>query len=208
MWKKLITPETSSIHPGGQELTCRLLSYGSGGKALDMGCGAGTSSKLLLEQGYQVYGIDQDPDMLRTARIVCPKGTFRQADFSLLPFSDSFFDIVLCECVLSLSKDIKQQLTEVQRVLKTDGLLLWSDLCLKQELDSSRLLTCRQWKDTLEQAGFCSMNLEPAHLQWKAYAAQLLWSGADLSCFKNCLDAPPATVSYCWGVCQKNEIHF
>jgi len=39
-----------------------------GGRILDVGCGAGIFTALLAHQGYEVVGIDQDPDIVGLAR--------------------------------------------------------------------------------------------------------------------------------------------
>ncbi|MGH7408564.1 MAG: class I SAM-dependent methyltransferase [Candidatus Methylomirabilales bacterium] len=39
----------------------------SGGKVLDVGCGAGTFTALLAHHGFQVVGVDEDPDIVAYA---------------------------------------------------------------------------------------------------------------------------------------------
>jgi trans-aconitate 2-methyltransferase len=53
-------------------------------RVVDMGCGPGNSTELLVAQFPQaeVIGLDSSPDMLRQARARLPKGTFEQADLS------------------------------------------------------------------------------------------------------------------------------
>ncbi len=40
----------------------------SGGRVLDVGCGAGIFSSLLAHHGYDVTGVDEDPDIVQYAR--------------------------------------------------------------------------------------------------------------------------------------------
>ncbi len=51
---------------------------------VDLGCGPGNSTELLVERypGADVIGLDSSPDMLRQARQRLPRGTFVQADLS------------------------------------------------------------------------------------------------------------------------------
>src|SRR6185437_7486969 len=52
--------------------------------AVDLGCGPGNSTELLVERYPQskVIGLDSSPDMLRKARERLPKHTFVEADIT------------------------------------------------------------------------------------------------------------------------------
>jgi trans-aconitate 2-methyltransferase len=51
-------------------------------RVVDLGCGPGNSTELLIERfpGADVIGLDSSPDMLRQARERLPRGTFIEAD--------------------------------------------------------------------------------------------------------------------------------
>src|SRR5437660_5340768 len=51
---------------------------------IDIGCGPGNSTELLIERypGAEVIGLDSSPDMLRQARERLPRGSFAQADLA------------------------------------------------------------------------------------------------------------------------------
>ena len=53
-------------------------------RVVDLGCGPGNSTELLVERFPQseVVGLDSSPDMLRKARERLPKGNFVQADIA------------------------------------------------------------------------------------------------------------------------------
>jgi trans-aconitate 2-methyltransferase len=52
------------------------------GRVVDLGCGPGNSTELLIERfpGAEVIGVDSSPDMLRQARERLPNATFVQGD--------------------------------------------------------------------------------------------------------------------------------
>jgi SAM-dependent methyltransferase len=68
----------------------------SGRRALDFGCGAGRSTRLLSELGFDVVGVDVAPDMIRAARERDPDGDYRViADGDLGRLPARAFDLVL-----------------------------------------------------------------------------------------------------------------
>jgi SAM-dependent methyltransferase len=51
------------------------------GLVVELGCGSGISSRLLLDAGYDVLGFDSSPAMIELARERAPEATFRVASF-------------------------------------------------------------------------------------------------------------------------------
>lgn len=53
-------------------------------RVVDIGCGPGNSTELLIDRypGAEISGIDNDPDMLKTARATLPGHAFVQADIA------------------------------------------------------------------------------------------------------------------------------
>ncbi len=104
-----------------------------GMSVLDAGCGFGRNLVYLLQNEYEVSGVDVDPlaidDLRRLARTLAPSlpwRNFRVEAVEALSFSDASFDIVLSSAVLHFARDEKQfrsMLKEMWRVLKPDGLL-------------------------------------------------------------------------------------
>lgn len=104
----------------------------AGMKVLDAGCGTGRNLHYLLQQGYDVYGVDADAKALQytqsfAARIRpdLPADRFQVSDLATLPFEDAQFDVVICSAVLHFSKDeshFHQMVDEMWRVLKPGGL--------------------------------------------------------------------------------------
>src|SRR5579871_5454987 len=54
-------------------------------RVVDMGCGPGNSTELLIARfpDAEVIGLDSSPDMLRQARARLPNGKFLEADLSI-----------------------------------------------------------------------------------------------------------------------------
>lgn len=81
----------------GRELPDVLGQRTAGGRALDFGCGAGRSTRLLRDLGFDVIGVDVSEAMVELARSADPGG-----DYRVLPEEDAApelpgpVDLVLC----------------------------------------------------------------------------------------------------------------
>jgi SAM-dependent methyltransferase len=95
------------------------LPYGS--KILDAGCGPGEMAAMLMQRGYEVWGIDIAEPMVRHARERSSANRFRVGDIERIPFPDSTFDGVVCLGVLEYLDSDAKALTEIGRVLKPGG---------------------------------------------------------------------------------------
>ena len=102
-----------------------------GQQLLDVGCGNGTAPIHLAQTlGLAVTGIDVDTEQIEAA---AAKGNgvaavrFLAADATRLPFADDEFDLVYTNKTTHHIRDWQRALTEMTRVLKPDGYLLYSD---------------------------------------------------------------------------------
>lgn len=119
------------------------------GVAVEVGSGIGTYSGLLAQRFATVLAIDLSLAMLRQA----PGGiAYRiQGDGAMLPLRDSSVAaVVLINCFLFPA--------EVDRILSTDGVLVWVNSSGKQTpifLDAEELLSALpgEWTGTSSQAG-------------------------------------------------------
>jgi len=94
---------------------------------LDVGCGAGTYSRWLAEQGMRVVAIDYSQPTLIKARGRVPSSVaLYAADAARLPLPDSAFDGALCFGVLQAVSESGKVIAELTRVLKPGG-ELWID---------------------------------------------------------------------------------
>ncbi len=95
----------------------------AGSRVLDVGCGTGIGSSLLLELGAEsVDGIDHRPEVLELARMKHDKQglDFHVMFWEELDFPDDSFDAVVCLDPASPTTD-PNLLTEVRRVLREGG---------------------------------------------------------------------------------------
>ena len=66
----------------------------------DLGCGTGTLSGLLVDEGYSVDGLDFSPEMIQRARRKVPESTFVVGDASAPDLDPASYDVVLSRHVL------------------------------------------------------------------------------------------------------------
>ena len=72
-------------------------------RVADLGCGTGSLSLLLAEEGYAVDGVDFSPEMVDAARAKAagrPDLAFAVGDASAPPLERAAYDVVLCRHVL------------------------------------------------------------------------------------------------------------
>ncbi len=125
------------LHPGGLELTGRLVAAAGlapGAAVLDVGCGAGvTVVHLTDDHGLLATGLDASRQRIAQAAEARPNLDFVAGRAEALPFTDTSFDAVLCECVLSTLDDPGVALAELARVLRPEGAALVSDVYTRTE---------------------------------------------------------------------------
>ena len=102
---------------------------------LDLGCGPGSITLGLAQAVWpgEVTGLDQNQEQVELARRTAVDARTFNARFVTgnalaLPFPDSSLDAVHCHGFLMHSPRIKEQLTEIVRVLKPGGILASRDM--------------------------------------------------------------------------------
>jgi len=66
----------------------------------DLGCGTGTLTRLLTDEGYAVDGVDFSPEMIRRARTKVPEATFVVGDAADPALERAAYDAIVCRHVL------------------------------------------------------------------------------------------------------------
>ena len=115
----------------------RVLELGaSGGRFLDVGTGPAAIPILLVQRlpTVEVIGIDLSANMLELGNVhiaeagLTDRIALEQADAKDLPFPSQFFDGVLSNSIIHHIPDPLPMLREVNRVIRSDGLILIRDL--------------------------------------------------------------------------------
>ena len=100
-------------------------------KVLDAGCGGGRNLVYFLQNGYEVYGIDPNPEAIAAVRelsgMLAPGNAptnFVNCPAEDMPFDDGAFDLVISNAVLHFANDSNHfdaMLRGMWRVLKPGG---------------------------------------------------------------------------------------
>jgi ubiquinone/menaquinone biosynthesis C-methylase UbiE len=108
--------------------TLSLLPVVHGLRVLDVGSGPGIYAEWLVEHGATVTGFDVTPKMVEIAqsRLGTRAHFFIANLLDPLTFADRTFDLVLCPLVLDSIEDWAPVFKEFFRVLKPNGLLVFS----------------------------------------------------------------------------------
>ncbi|HMB90264.1 MAG TPA: class I SAM-dependent methyltransferase [Rhodothermales bacterium] len=103
----------------------RFATLGLSGKALDLGCGSGRSTRFLKALQFQTVGLDVSEAMIAEARKLDPGGTYLSYRANEpLPFEEASFDVLISTWVvleLRARADLDTFLGEVARVLKPEA---------------------------------------------------------------------------------------
>ncbi len=127
-----------------------------GNKVVDLGCGGGRNLVYFLQRGYDVFGADQNSEVVTTVRMLArrlspdtPVDNFRVAAIEEQPFEANTFDLVICNAVLHFARDkahFEAMLHAAWKMLKPGGFFfarLASDIGIEhlvKELGDGRFL--------------------------------------------------------------------
>ena len=128
-WKDWYLRKEGTVEPETSRLG-ELLGDPAGKKILDIGCGTGRHAIHFARTGFEVYGFDEEEDVVQRAKQLLErenlKAQLRVWDMtSRLPYENSIFDAVVAARVIhhTYAKDIGRIAMEMDRVLKKDGFL-------------------------------------------------------------------------------------
>lgn len=182
-------------HMGGFESTRELIercAIDQDSFVLDVGCGVGATACYLAETyGSRVMAVDQRQDMVDLARERA-RGmgleelvTCRTADARELPFEDGFFDVVLCESVLTFVEDKGKALGEFARVTKGGGSVGLNEQYWIQPPDEKmvqyaqriwgfgELPSLEAWREAMLEAGWIDVKLETYQIDVRRESSQI-----------------------------------
>lgn len=124
----------SSLAVGGEKrfrtLSLEGINIDNNTKILDLCCGNGQTTEFLVKKSCQVTGLDASPNAIERAKQVVPEATYVNALAEKIPFTDQEFDLVHTSVALHEmeTKQLREILREVYRVLKPEGIFTLIDL--------------------------------------------------------------------------------
>lgn len=102
-------------------------------RVLDAGCGTGRNLVYLLQNGFEVFGVDANPKSVQYVQALArrlapqlPASNFDVCEIASLPFADERFDAVISSAVLHFAEDpahFQKMVDEMWRVLTPGGML-------------------------------------------------------------------------------------
>ncbi len=165
-------------HPGGLKLTNHALSLcaiPTGSRVLDVGSGAGHSTKLLQELGFESYALDmQKPNTMYADSLFLPNLI---ATAENLPFQNQCFGAIICECVFSLMQQKQMVLQEFWRICygKTQKSYLIINDMYNKNGHANDALSLDEMQNLLQNTGWNLECFEDHSESLRDFAAQLLW---------------------------------
>lgn len=98
-------------------------------EVLDLCCGSGQATRVLVQYSQHVTGLDASPLSLKRAQQNVPQAEYVEAFAEAMPFADNQFDLVHTSVALHEmeSGQLRQILKEVYRVLKPSGVFALVD---------------------------------------------------------------------------------
>ncbi len=162
-----------------------LATLNAGDVVLDLGSGGGIdvilSARRVGPTG-KAYGLDMTDDMLVLARQNATEAGVENVEFlkgriEHIPLPDNSVDVIISNCVINLSGDKQQTLTEAFRVLKPHGRFAVSDVVVRGEIPAAvkrnmelwigcvaGALEEREFERLLRNAGFIDVSIEPTRV--------------------------------------------
>lgn len=94
-------------------------------RILDAGCGEGRNMVYFINNHFQIYGLDQNSEMVSMARLIARSVNKNYTVENIItgtiehnPFPDEFFDVVLCINVLHAARNTDHFFEMVESLLK------------------------------------------------------------------------------------------
>jgi SAM-dependent methyltransferase len=193
-WPEIRRIAGPCIRPGGPALTEKALEICSlppGSRIADIGCGVGGTLEHLERTGiYRSVGLDHSEVLLgEGVPLVVARQRLVRGLAEILPFKESSFDALFCECVLSVLRNRLAALSEFGRVLKEGGFLIMSDVfgqsdpgrrqpeTKSQGLPTKGLLAKQDLFGVLTRLGFSLLLWEEHQRLLQEFVARMILAG-------------------------------
>ncbi|MEK7095517.1 MAG: class I SAM-dependent methyltransferase [Patescibacteria group bacterium] len=141
-------------------------------KALDLGCGGGRHTELLLKLGFETHACDVNPEMIRATKTrISDLGSATIVEGTMLdiPFPDEYFDVVVTTGVLHQAKshqEYERAIGELNRVTKLGAVVslniftnkVWDDTYVPVDDEAYTVVTAEGlWMTILPREEFCRL---------------------------------------------------
>jgi ubiquinone/menaquinone biosynthesis C-methylase UbiE len=137
LWEKVFAAGYDRFMAGTEKAGLRdmrrELLAGARGRTLELGAGTGANVELYPEAVTELVLAEPAEPMAKRLEAKHPHATVVRAPAEALPFDDDSFDTVVSTLVLCTVRDVDRTLSEVDRVLKPDGELLFLEHILDPE---------------------------------------------------------------------------
>ncbi len=166
-----------AVHPVIVERAFERLGAASRHRILDVGCGAGASTRAVARWGHTIVGVDPEIQMIRSARATGGALRYAVGTAEAMPVASHSVDALTAAGVLNFV-DLGAFRAEAARVLSADGVIVVYDFATGRrcaetpELERSYDEFARRWPrpidgrhvigvDVLAAAGFNIVSSEP-----------------------------------------------
>jgi len=178
-------PEEAVLASLGCGNPTALAALAPGEVVLDLGSGGGIDVLLSARRvgpSGRAYGLDMTDDMLALARenqrqAGVDNVEFLKGEIESIPLPEAAVDVVISNCVINLSADKRQALSEAFRVLRPGGRFAVSDVVIRGELPEAARRSVELWigcvagaleeaeyRDLLASVGFEAIEIEPTRI--------------------------------------------
>lgn len=112
-----------------RQIALQGLTIHSDTQILDLCCGSGQATQVLVKYSQNVTGLDASPLSLQRAQQNAPSATYVQAFAEDMPMADNLFDVVHTSAALHEMQpaQLRKIINEVYRVLKPGGVFTLVD---------------------------------------------------------------------------------
>lgn len=155
---------------------------------LDLGCGTGNIlMKLSTNEELKLFGLDISDNMIEVAkRNLGTKAELKIEDAENIPWEDQLFDVVVCNASFHHYPNPQKVLSEIKRVLKSNGTLIIGDptapiifrqvlnlFCKMSNQGDYRIYSRKEIENLLIQSGFKAMNFRKINCKSFAINAKI-----------------------------------
>ncbi|PDT80161.1 class I SAM-dependent methyltransferase [Sinorhizobium sp. BJ1] len=162
IYREVILPRLCDLSMRNERLRpCRERVIGAAeGRVLEIGVGSGLNLPFYSPRVREIFALEPDPNLLAMARRAPPIDAplyFIEASAEQIPLDDSSVDTVVTTWTLCTIPEAAEALTEMRRVLRPQGKLLFVEHGLSPDRG------VRWWQDTLTPiwrriSGGCHLN--------------------------------------------------